>query len=211
MKGRVHLLPILCCLALAACDVGLNRSVTVPDGEKRSKSINVVNGNITLGRDVTMRGSCRTVNGNITIGNGSRVSTLESVNGSIRIGENVTVDDQVRSINGPIEGERGATFEDDIQSINGPILLVAAKALRDIRTFNGPVTLEEGTTVRGNIIVERTKSQHDRDKPLLIRITGDSVLEGDVVVDDPNQRVRIVLSAGGRVNGKVSRAEVIQE
>jgi hypothetical protein len=96
-----------------------------------------------------------------------------------------------------------------VETINGSIELVHTSVARDIRTVNGRVRLSENSVVAGDLIVVR-KRGNKRRRPLEIELDGGSVIEGDVIVEDPSIVVRVLLSGGSEIRGRVENAEVVK-
>ncbi len=207
MKARLGL--FLTLLLSAACDVGVNKTIYVEDGETRRGGINSVNGGIIVGRDCTLLGSSRTVNGRIEIGPGSRVEDLQSVNGSIDLYENVVVNGDVETVNGNLFCGAGTEVEGSVQSINGRIRLDGAVVQRDVKTINGDITLENASTVKGDVVIKGRSRGGSRDQ-VIVRIIH-STVEGDFIVEDENLNVRVYLGDGGKILGKIANAEVVEE
>ena len=86
-------------LVLGGCDLSINSSIDVPDGESRSGSLATVNGDISIGKDCTVEGSSTSVNGSVKVGDQSNVVDLCAVNVLIRTGEGVSVKGNVKSVN----------------------------------------------------------------------------------------------------------------
>lgn len=75
---------LIICLFFS-CDIQVNKSIQIADGEKHHDDIMTVNGSITVGKNCEILGSCQSINGGIEIGEGSIVSDVSSVNGNISI------------------------------------------------------------------------------------------------------------------------------
>ena len=95
-------------------------------------------------------------------------------------------------------------------TVNGNIDLDQTLVERDLTTYNGDIVMANESVVRGDIIVKRNKGRSNRRHPLRIKISDDSVVEGDIWVKDRDIDVEVVLSRGGRVEGRVKNAEVIE-
>ncbi|RMF61007.1 MAG: hypothetical protein D6743_14150 [Calditrichaeota bacterium] len=212
MKKERKLLTVLgMLLALGlGCDVGVNKTIYVEDGETRTTSLNTVNGNIIIGRHCKVRGDCRAVNGSIEVGDDSEVRDLTTVNGHIDVGENVRVDGAVETVNGGVECDAGAEVKGNVHTVNGRIRLVATTVRHDVKTVNGDMLFRDKTRVQGDVIVQGKVNDRGGPGRLVIEVR-DSVVEGDVVVKDPRRDVRVLLVEGGRVLGKVRNAEVVEE
>lgn len=212
MKIRATLiLNVLVLVLISACDVGVNKTIYVDDGETRRGGINSVNGGVIVGKDCTLKGSCRTVNGRIEIGAGSRVEDLMSVNGSIDVDENVEVRGDVETVNGNISCAAGVAIDGKVQSINGRLRLSGVTVERDLSSVNGDIILESQSSVKGDLVIEgRRRGRSNNLHEIRIRIVN-SVVEGDILVEDKDANVTVYLSEGGKVLGKIENAEVVEE
>ena len=197
-------------LVVLASGSGVNQSIRVADGEFRDGELSTVNGGITIGDGATVEGTCHSVNGGITVGANARVEALDSVNGPVRVGDGTIVEKDVESVNGPVTLDRGAQAN-GVSTINGPIRLTRADVFRDVTTINGDFSLLDGTNVGGNVIVEEANGNNSpRKRALEIELTGGSVIEGDVIVEDPDYPVKVYLRDGSRIMGQVKGAELIK-
>ncbi|HXV77141.1 MAG TPA: hypothetical protein VD788_12560 [Candidatus Polarisedimenticolaceae bacterium] len=199
-------------LALSlACNVSVNGPIHVADGETRENGLATVNGSLTVGRDCRIAGACSVVNGEIEIGEGSSVGGLNAVNGPIRVGPRVTVDGDVDSVNGPISLASGTIVGGEVSTINGPIELDGTTVGEHVRTVNGDLQLSRSSVVKGNVVIERKIGGVRADRPLTVLIDTGSVVEGDLIVEDPDLPVKVYLRHGGRVNGEIRNAEVVRD
>ena len=207
---RVVTISVILALAgLTACNASINSPIRVGDGETRSGGLSTVNGSITIGSDAAVEGSCRSVNGGISVGDRSRVEGLQAVNGSIRVGREVQVDGEVESVNGPVSLDVGTEVTGEVGTINGPIELTGATVGRDLRTVNGRIRLFDRSVVKGDIVIEDKMGSSRRQRPLEIEISGGSIVEGDLIVEDQDLEVRVRLSDGGKVLGRVENAQIV--
>lgn len=214
---------LLACLWLASC--GVNSPITFEDGATHEGNRVTVNGGVFIGADCTIKGSCRTVNGSVTVGPNSQVGSLRSVNGSIRLDDNIVVDGDLETVNGSIrigpevsvEGKletvnggvsiaSGGSIRGEIRTVNGAIGLDSTEVTGDLITSNGDITLENGSRVNGNLVIRGAKGTERR--PPTITVSGASVVEGDIEIDDADRGVRLVLVNGGRVTGSTGSAIV---
>ncbi|MFQ5629639.1 MAG: hypothetical protein ACE5I1_12820 [bacterium] len=198
-------------LNLAACNVSVNRSIEIDDGETVSSSLNTVNGNILIGNECVVKGSSRTVNGRIEVGRNSEVDELQCVNGSIRLGKEVHVLGDIETVNGSVSCDPGVKIDGEINSINGSVDLENTTVRRDLTTYNGSITLLDESIIDGDIVIEENKGSSSHRRRLKIRITENSVVKGDIDVRDDDIEVIVYLSKGGKVNGKIKNAEVVEE
>jgi len=196
---------------LTGCDATLNRTIRIKDGEKVGHSLNSVNGSVIIGSDCVVRGSCRSVNGRVEIGSNSEVDDLQSVNGRIRVASHAEINGDIESVNGSVTCAAGVKIRGRIASINGSIELDNAIVKRDVVTFNGNISLKNETIVQGDIIIKDAKFRSRSSRILKITIADGSVVEGDILVRDRDKKVRIYLSNGGQVKGRIEGGEVIHE
>jgi len=105
---------ILTISILFGCNLTVNQSIRVKDGEIRNTGLTTVNGNIDVGRECEIHGTCRAVNGSIEIGANSIVEDLQSVNGRIDVEENVHVRGNIASVNGSVYCKTGSKIDEEI-------------------------------------------------------------------------------------------------
>jgi DUF4097 and DUF4098 domain-containing protein YvlB len=197
-------------VVLCGCSVAVNRNVALDDGATVHASHHTVNGNITIGANCDVRATGESVNGDITVGPDSRVRTLQTVNGSIDLGERVIVRGHVYSVNGSVCCQPGVRIERGISSVNGKVDLAGATVARDIKTCNADVTLRDKSIVEGSIIVRRHDDHSEHRERLEIRVADGSVVQGDVIVQDPDVDVAVYLTDGGIVQGRIEGAAVFR-
>lgn len=187
-------------LAIPALGATVNKSIKIGAGEE-SSGASSVNGSISVGEDAIVTGNLKTVNGTIRVDQGATIEKASTVNGSVRIAENVTsesletvngsikvgpgcsVDGQIGAVNGRISVGTGASIEDDVGNVNGQIELSGATVGGNIETVNGDIELDEGSVLKGNLIVEK-KSGWGWGK-------------------SKNRKPRVVIGPGSRVEGKL--------
>ncbi len=206
------LLPILAAafLCFSACDMSVNRSQYLGDGE-RSAGLTSVNGSIRVGSNCTVDGGCRTVNGRIEVGDGSRVDDLDTVNGRIEIGANVQVDGDAETVNGSIECGPGSKVLGKVTTVNGSLELRNTVVSEDLSTVNGDVRLREKSVVRGDIVIKGKRGFFSGGHRLEIRVEGGSIVEGGIDVRDPDNEVKVYISKDSTVKGEIRNAKVIRD
>ena len=197
--------------SFAACNMSVNKSIEIADGEVVTRSLNTVNGNIYIGNEAVVKASSRTVNGRIEVGRDSEVGDLQCVNGGIRLAEKVLVRGDIETVNGSVSCESGVLVDGSVTSINGTIDLEKTEVKRDIKTYNGDIVLLKSSFVGGNIIVGDSKSSSKSERKIKITIGEDSEVDGDIEVRNTDVVVTVHLSKGGKVNGKIKGAEVVEE
>lgn len=193
-----------------ACDIGINRTIYIGDGETKRGDINSVNGSIIIGKECKVLGSSRTVNGRIEVGKQSQVEDLQSVNGGIQVDDGVRVAGDIETVNGGISCGREVEIAGGVKTINGKIRLFNTLVSRNVKTINGEITLEDQSRVRGDIVIEGKRRGFEDWNKLRIKIKN-SLVEGDIRVEDADANVLVYLSDGGKVMGKIEHAEVIHE
>ena len=210
-SSRFSFLMLILLLIFMGCNVSVNRTIYIRDGQTVRDSQNTVNGNIIIGKECVVEGDCRTVNGRIEVGSNSQVYDLQTVNGTITVESDVKVEGDLNSVNGSIRCQKGVLVDGEISTVNGSIDLDSTTVKRDVITYNGDITLLKKCLVRGDITVKDSKGKSDHPRRVKIKISGESVVEGDVIVRDEDKEVRVYLSNGGKLNGRVRGAELIQE
>ncbi len=205
-------------MAVPALGASINKSVKIDAGEESSGATSV-NGSITVGKEATVTGNLKTVNGTIRIDSGAvvrKASTvngglklgdfaqadgLSTVNGSIRVGEKATVAGEVGAVNGRITIEKGGRVTEGVGNVNGEIDLTGAEIGGDLSTVNGDIDLEDGSVVKGDLIVEEPGGwnwgKEKSRKPRIIIGPGSSV-EGTIVLE---REVDLFISESAEVGG----------
>lgn len=212
MKTKIAIIPFLLLVAvfLYGCDVSVNRSVHLRDGE-HSRGMTSVNGSIHVGARCVVDGNCRTVNGRIEVGDDSKVGDLNSVNGRIRLGANVDVDGNAKTVNGSIDCGSGSRIHGRLSTVNGRIELRNTEVDEEVSTVNGDVLLREGSVIRGDIVIKGRQGNFFDQPRLEIRISEGSRVEGGIMVRDADIKVKVYLSKDSTVKGEIRNAQVIKE
>lgn len=216
-------------LALISTDVLAQNWNRSRDRDFRG-SRNTLNRNITINANSEVDGGLRSINGTIDVGEGCSVENISTINGTIRVRTDVTirgdissvngrvniqdkcrVNGNVTSVNGRITLDRDVVVRDNVETVNGSINIDKATVEQDITTYNGNITLRNNSRVKGDIIVEENRGWSNNRRRLTINISGDSVVEGDIIIEDDDIEVRVYISDGGKVEGTISgKAEVIR-
>jgi len=189
----------------------VNGSISVGEGAVIDGSLETVNGSIRVDENVTLE-DAETVNGTIRIASGSSADDVSSVNGSIRLGENVSVAGEVEVVNGNISLATGTRVADDVSNVNGDISLTGAEVGGNLSTVNGDVSLTDGSTVHGDLIVEKPGGwgwKNDKRKPRVTigqnsRVLGNIVLEREVELYISNS------AEVGGVSGEMSMDDAVR-
>ena len=184
-------------------------SIRVDDGAACTGSLTSVNSGITIGSGANVAGESRSVNGSITVGNDSEVGALHTINGSIRIGANTTVNGDASTINGKIRCKSGVRIDGKVSTINGAIDLEETAVADNLTTINGNITLALRSRVKGDIILSsRWNYDSPPKEPLVIKLSGGSVVEGDIINKDDRCEVHVIIADDSRVLGEIKNAEV---
>ncbi len=204
----------------------VNKSVTIPDG-KKIDSLSSVNGSLTLGDNCSVDGSVTNVNGSIYIGKGTSVKgvvknvnggirlygncvarDVKSVNGGIKLGENSTINGLIKSVNGSIRIKDGSKIADGIRTVNGSIKISKTRLGDGITTVNGSITITNKSVVKGNILIKESNRnflglfKSSRHPKVKIRVSGNSVIDGDIINEDKDFDVILIIEDGSKVTGK---------
>lgn len=177
----------------------VNGSISIGEGAIINGSVDTVNGTIRVDENVRLE-DAETVNGSIRLASGVSVEDVGSVNGSIRLGMNVTVDGEVSVVNGKISADRGTTVADDVSNVNGEIVLSGTEVGGDLMTVNGDVTLQDASTLRGDLIMEKPGGwgwNRNKRKPTVIIGPGSKVI-GRI---DLEREVELYISDTAEVGG----------
>ncbi len=192
------------------CDMNVNRSVHIREGE-RSHGQTSVNGNINVGSRSQVEGNCRTVNGSIHVGDDAHVRGLDTVNGGIHLGANVTVDGSAATVNGSIICAGGSKVHGRLSTVNGRIELKNSEVDENLSTVNGNIKLLAQSVVHGNIIIKGRRGHFSSSRPITIRVEDGSVVEGNIEVRDPRNKVEVYIGKDAGVKGEIRNAKVIRE
>ena len=212
MNAMRKILPLLLsCIITLECNVNVNKTISISDGETVRGSQNTVNGSIIIGTGCEVRGDCRSVNGRIEIGKNSQVKDLQTVNGGISVGSKAIVIGDIESVNGTVKCESDVSIEGEISTVNGMIEIESTEVIKNIHTYNGNITLKEKSKVQGDIVIQKNRGDSDFRGPLIIKIINGSVVDGDIIVEEEDIEVQVYLSGGGKVNGTIENAKVIKE
>ncbi len=212
----VSLLAML--LAVPAFGASVNKSIKIEPGADASGASSV-NGSITVGENATVSGSVKTVNGSVrvdegatienasTVNGGVRLSDkvrsrdLSTVNGTIRVGEDARVDGEIEAVNGKIKVASGSTVADDVANVNGVIEFSGAEIGGNVTTVSGDILLEDRSTVKGDLIVEKPSNwswnKGKKRKPRIVVGPG-SVVEGVIRLE---REVELFISESATVGG----------
>jgi len=206
----------------------VNKSISIDSGEKTGGSLSSVNGSISIGDNVIINGSLtnvngsirtgekceikdriKNVNGSIRLGDNSSATRIKSVNGSIRVGKGVQIEEMIDSVNGSIKCETGTTIGEGIDTVNGSVTLYGTEVRDGIITYNGHIKLKESSVINKDIIIKKSKSNFinrilgKKRKILRIRLSGNSIIKGDIINKDENREVILEMDEGCRVEGKL--------
>ena len=187
----------------------VNGSIFVGKGSVIDGSLDTVNGSIRIEEDVTLK-DAETVNGTIRIASGSSAEDVSSVNGSIRVGENVNITGDIEVVNGKISLAAGSKVADDVSNVNGDISLSGAEVGGNLSTVNGDVSLDDGSTLRGDLIVEKPGGWNSEKRKPRVTIGQNSRVLGNIVL---KREVELYISDSaevGGVSGKMSMDDAIR-
>lgn len=194
----------------AGCNLSMsvNGPVRVGAGQT-SAGVSTVNGAITLETGCVVEGDCSAVNGTITVEDEVQVRKLNTVNGAIKVGTNVEVESSISTVNGAITCGPGTKIIGGVSTVNGAIELEGTETAA-VETVNGDIALSSGSLIHGDVLLKGKANAVGKRNPRTIRIA-DSIVEGRVVVEDPNLEVTVVLSGASEIRGDVVNAEVVKQ
>jgi hypothetical protein len=209
-KHVVLLVLALSFVFFAGCDMSVNRSIRVGDGDSAGR-LTSVNGSIHVGARCRVEGECQTVNGSIHVGEASRVRGLDTVNGRIELAAGVDVDGDAATVNGSVLGGAGSKIHGNVGTVNGRIELKNCEVDEDLSTVNGDIDLLAKSLVRGDIVIKGRHGNLFNHPHLNIRIGDGSRVEGGIFVRDAGITVKVYLGRDASVKGEIRNAEVIKE
>jgi predicted acyltransferase (DUF342 family) len=187
----------------------VNGNISVGEGSVIDGSLETVNGSIRVEEDVTLK-NAETVNGTIRIASGSSAEGVSSVNGSIRLAENVNITGEIQVVNGNISLVAGSKVADDVSNVNGEISLSGADVGGNLSTVNGDVSLDDGSTLRGDLIVEKPGGWNIGQRKPKVTIGQNSRVLGVIVLE---REVELYISDSaevGGVSGEMSMDDAIR-
>ena len=223
----------VCAVALAAivlttaCSVHVNSSIKTASNETVKHDLKTVNGSIKVAAGSVVEGVCKTVNGSVELGAGARADLLKTVNGSIKIKSDAVVEEDVETVNGRISAEDGSTIGGNIKTVNGGLELgegvtveghvnlvngtmkfQGAHVKGDATFRNGDAYLSGTTVLEGNLVLEGKANRNNNDDPIEIRLSDQAVIQGSIIVEDPDRKVQLYLTGDARVEGTTEHISI---
>lgn len=221
----VGLLILLMALPVLAATV--NKSVKI-EANTEAGGASSVNGSISVGENAVVTGNVKTVNGTIRVDEGASIEkastvnggvkiarnvrshSLSTVNGSIKVGPTASVDGTVTAVNGRITIENGGTVSEGVSNVNGQIDLDGAQVGGNLKTVNGDINLEEGSVVKGDLVVEKSSGwgwgKSKSRKPRIVIGPGSRV-EGKIMLEREVELFISDTAEVGGVEGKMTMAD----
>jgi len=117
-------------------------------------AVDSINGSVDIDANATLT-NANTVNGSIDVGAHATAESLKTVNGAIALGDGVHLSGSIATVNGGVTLLPGADVAKGIANVNGNISVQSAHVARGIRTVNGSIALTGDTHVEGGILVEK--------------------------------------------------------
>lgn len=169
-KGSLAVLGVVA-MAVAACDFAhVNGDVTATESGgstvngsirvpagQHSGSLGTVNGSIHIDDGATV-GSAQTVNGAIDLGKHATADSLTTVNGRVELGAGARVSHEITTVNGAMDLESGADVGGALKNVNGRITLTAAHVAGGLRTVAGDIDVSGESRIEGGIVVQEPNS-----------------------------------------------------
>jgi DUF4097 and DUF4098 domain-containing protein YvlB len=125
------------------------------------------------------------------------------------VGKQVTINQDIRSVNGNVEVAEESRIQGKISTINGGIELNKAWIKQDLETRQGDILLDQGTELKGDIVIRGNSQKKNR--PLTIQILNGSKVEGDIRVTNPDRQVEVYVSTDSEIQGKIIHAKVVKD
>lgn len=97
-------------------------------------------------------------------------------------------------------------------AVNFPIVIADGETRSSgATTVNGAIRIGSDARVEGDVVIETSTGTFERERPLRILVSGDSVIQGDVIVEDPAFEAQLFVREGGKVLGRVQNIEAVEE
>ncbi len=189
---------------------GINSPVTIEAGQTVAGPLNAVNGSLFIGPDCTIRGDCNVVNGRTEIGENTKMKGLITVNGDISAAKNVCIEGRLQAVTGTISCEPGCRLLGEIYLVKVSMTIENTEVRRYIKINDCDLVLRGKSVVKGSIIAGKSRTKPLEQRQERIEVTGGSVVEGDIIIEDDTIDARVTISKGGEVKGKIVNAEVIR-
>ncbi|OFI34425.1 hypothetical protein BFC17_18275 [Alteromonas lipolytica] len=150
-------------------------------GENRqSGDLTTVNGNISLRDNVTAE-ELTTVNGSVTIGDFCEIDGVTVVNGDIEAGKMLVSHDGMESVNGDISLAPGARVDGSLTSVNGDISVADIQLTGSIETANGDIMITGNSLIKGDIVYDDPENNDSHSTPELT-IDESVQLDGEIIL-----------------------------
>lgn len=177
----------------------VNGSISVGEGAIVNGSVDTVNGTIRVDENAKID-DAGTVNGSVRLASGVTAGDVSSVNGSIRVGENVIIDGEVSVVNGKISLDKGTQVAKSVSNVNGQMTIVGAQIGGNLETVSGDIMLTEGSTLVGDLIVEKPGGWNWGKKRRIPKIVigPNSTVAGNIELE---QKVELYISDSAEVGG----------
>ncbi len=210
--------------------MSINGSVRTSPNEVVEHDLKTVNGSVKVADGSVVNGDCKTVNGSVHLGSGAQADSLKTVNGSIHLKPKSAVKEDVETVNGKISAEGDNVIEGDLQTVNGGVALKNGVQVKgDVKVVNGHldftgahilgnVTLRSGkaefkttTIIEGNVIIEGNREKIRNEDPSEIILSGQALIKGDIILEDPDRIVNLRMMDDARVEGSMEHLKVIED
>lgn len=231
MKTMKSLLSISLILALslpAFAQSSISKDLYIDAGEKSDRKVHSVSGDVVIGKRARIQESVSTVSGDIEIGakaevgpvetvsgdidlaKGAEAASVESVSGDIHLYGSNRIHGKLKTVSGDITAESGSKIDGLIITVSGDIELDDSRVQDNLQTVSGDIDLYNGSVVNGDIIINRKRSGNFPMGRLEVVIDLNSVVRGSIRVLEEDTNVKVHLSNGGKVEGQIINAEVIE-
>ncbi|MEA1878630.1 MAG: DUF4097 family beta strand repeat-containing protein [Bacteroidota bacterium] len=205
----------------------VSQDIHIMRGEQSQRKVTTISGDVSIGSDAEVKASITTVSGDIEIGAKAKVENISSVSGDISIGKKARTRDlesvsgdihlyprsivhgSIEVVSGDITCETGTDIRESVSTVSGDIELDDTRLREHLETVSGDISLFNGAIIEGDIIISRRANLSSVNRGRLkVIIDMNSVVKGNIRVEEPNTNVIVYLTNGGKVKGKIINAEI---
>ncbi len=224
---------ILTVILLSGFSTGLSAQTTVSQdiyivkGAESRRAISTVSGDISIGSVANIKSNISTVSGDIeigakakveqvatvsgdiSVGKGARTHSLETVSGDIHLYSRSDVLGSIETVSGDLICDTGCDIRKGMITVSGDIELDDTRLRGNLKTVSGDISLFNGAVIDGDIIISRKRNfMSGTMGKLEVIIDMNSIVKGNIRVEESETNVMVYLTNGGQVKGEIINAEV---
>ena len=147
------------------------------------------------------------MNGSIIVGSGLKaIGGSEKVNGRIEVGSGSNVQGSVSTVNGRVNLNQ-VTVTANTETVNGGLELTASRIGGNVEMVNGRADLIDGTSVAGDLIVHKSKSNWSwgkKPKTPVVVIGAGREVRGRLIIENDQTKLFV------HENARIGAAEGVQ-